>query len=145
MGTKATLPTEKRMKNMWYALRSKIRRNPPKRGHFFRDYMTFREWYLSQYKSVPKCHYCGIPEPYVKTIYWGIRETKRPKTRIRLELDRRDPNGNYNSDNVVLACMICNNAKSDVFTEEEFLRIGIEIRSAWMNIAQEKGLSITDQ
>ena len=43
---------------------------------------------------------------------------------LRRGLDRMDSSLGYTLDNVVPACVDCNNAKSDVFTFEEMLVIG---------------------
>jgi 5-methylcytosine-specific restriction endonuclease McrA len=48
-----------------------------------------------------------------------------------LEVDRRDNEEGYKTDNCVLACAVCNNAKSDKFTYEEFKRVGRVIRQIW--------------
>ncbi len=44
-----------------------------------------------------------------------------------MEVDRKISKANYSPENCVLACYPCNNAKSDVFTYEEFIKIGREI------------------
>ena len=76
-----------------------------------------------------RCHYCGlegdIKENYGKYYKKGNRENCGE----RLEIDKRDPNpnGKYSENNCVLACYPCNNAKSNVFTAEEFIIIGAVI------------------
>jgi len=79
-----------------------------------------------------KCHYCGIeekdfPSVWGKTFYGGIK-----RGRI-LEIDRKDnnPASEYNVMNCVLACALCNMAKSDKFTYEEFKRVGGVIKEIW--------------
>lgn len=42
----------------------------------------------------------------------------------RLTIDRKNNNGNYCIDNIVLACYRCNTIKGDFFTEQEMLKIG---------------------
>jgi len=41
-----------------------------------------------------------------------------------LEVDRKNPKGQYKPKNCVLSCYPCNNAKSDVFSYKEFMEIG---------------------
>lgn len=125
---------EKRLKSTYSNKKQSLKKHPPVRGEYW-SYEEFKEWYLKQYSKEPICYYCGIPERYIKKIYWDIKGTKRPPTRTRLELDRLDPFGNYNAQNVVLACFNCNNSKSDIFSDEEFKAIGHEIRSFWEKIA----------
>lgn len=45
-----------------------------------------------------------------------------------MKVDRKDNNLGYYIENCVLACAVCNNAKSDKFTHEEFERVGDVIR-----------------
>ena len=78
----------------------------------------------------PKCHYCGIeekdfPAVWGKSFYGGIK-----RGRI-LEIDRIDNSLGYDVTNCVLACALCNMAKSDKFTYEEFKRVGDVIKEIW--------------
>ena len=79
-----------------------------------------------------KCHYCGIEEKDFPKI-WGrtFRKGRRGRT---LEVDHKDSREGYKTndpENCVLACYACNNAKSDVFTYEEFKKVGNVIREIW--------------
>ena len=47
------------------------------------------------------------------------------------EVDRIDNRRGYDIENCVLACAVCNNAKSDKFTYEEFKRLGDVIKEIW--------------
>ncbi len=81
-------------------------------------------------KYVVKCHYCCIKEEdftvvWGKTFYGGV---KRGQT---LEIDRIDNSLGYFEANCVLACALCNMAKSDKFDYEEFTRVGDVIREIW--------------
>jgi len=76
-----------------------------------------------------QCHYCGIKEEDVIPIwgkFYGLK--KRGKC---LELDRKDNEKGYDIENCVLACAVCNCAKSDKFTYEEFKKVGDVIREIW--------------
>jgi len=76
-----------------------------------------------------KCHYCGILEKDVLGIwgkFYGLE--KRGKC---LELDRKDNEKAYNIENCVLTCAVCNCARSDKFTYEEFKKVGDVIREIW--------------
>lgn len=77
-----------------------------------------------------KCHYCGIkerdfPDVWGKTFYGGI---KRGQT---LEIDCKDNSQGYCLANCVLACALCNMAKTDKLEYEEFKRLGKVIREIW--------------
>jgi len=84
-----------------------------------------------------RCHYCGIEEGNVIQIwgkFYGLE--KRGK---RLELDRKNNQKGYYIENCVLACAVCNCAKSNKFTYEEFLKVGEVIKEIWQQ--REKTLS----
>ena len=76
-----------------------------------------------------KCHYCGIEEEKVLQV-WG-EFYKQDKRGHRLELDRKDNEGDYSIENCVLACAVCNCAKSNKLTHEEFLKVGAVIKEIW--------------
>lgn len=82
----------------------------------------FYEWFAAHPKE---CYYCGIEEHKLSKLFdyeTGILETKRGRGRT-LELERRDAKNNiYSSENCVLACYLCNNHKSDLISEEDFLK-----------------------
>ncbi|GAI46195.1 unnamed protein product [marine sediment metagenome] len=48
-------------------------------------------------------------------------------------MDRRDNEKGYTLENCVLSCSICNNAKSDKFTDEEFKEVGKAIKQIWLS------------
>jgi len=74
------------------------------------------------------CHYCGMAEDKFIEIWGGFYGKKRGK---RLEIDRKEPKGEYTLKNCVLACAICNCAKSDKLTYDEFKKVGKVIRKIW--------------
>jgi|GEM_PF-4488329 len=80
-----------------------------------------------------KCYYCGIEEKEFTDV-WKKPIYKRG-TRTRLEIEHKDGNLNghlnWELENLVLACPICNIAKSDQLSEEEFRKIGKVIRKIW--------------
>ena len=75
------------------------------------------------------CHYCGIKEGDFIPI-WGKFYKGRGKI---LELERKDNEKGYSEENCVLACAICNNAKSNKFTYEEFKEVGKAIKKIWLS------------
>ncbi len=88
-------------------------------------------WYTSSEK---KCHYCSLSEVDLDALrvmpdYVNKRFPQRGKV---LEIDRKVSTLSYlNIDNLVLSCYWCNNAKTDTFTENEFLAIGKIINKIW--------------
>ena len=92
------------------------------------EFKVFKDWYDN---STKKCYYCGISEiQSQKIVRTGLLKSKRfPKDGFHgrgtsrgmwLEVDRYDPNGLYQIDNMVLCCYFCNNDKSDVFHGDDY-------------------------
>lgn len=95
----------------------------------------FIEFYGPNDQRTRKCEYCSISELDIKQL--DLKDqifTKRFYSRgSTMEVDKRDPNKNYEISNLVMSCYWCNNAKTDEFTEEEFLVIAKGIRGVWEN------------
>jgi 5-methylcytosine-specific restriction endonuclease McrA len=77
-----------------------------------------------------KCHYCGIEEKDFRTI-WGKTFYGGIKRGRILEIDCKDNSGRHDMAHCVLACALCNMAKSDKFHYEEFKKVGSVIREIW--------------
>ena len=75
-----------------------------------------------------KCHYCGIEEEDFEKI-WGIFYNN-PNRKV-LEKERKDNSKGHTLDNCVLACPLCNNAKTNKLTEGEMLKVGNIIKLLW--------------
>ena len=99
------------------------------------DFEEFYNWFQTKEKD-KKCLYCGITEPELEKLFnieseKGLLLTKRKRGK-KLELDRKVPDAKYTDlNNIVYACYWCNNAKTDTFTEEEFLKVGEIIGQIW--------------
>lgn len=86
------------------------------------DPQSFYTWYENRVnKQKGLCEYCHLPGDTEEYYHRRFRKGKRG---FNLEVDRKNAKGRYSPDNCVLACYPCNNAKSDVFSHEEFLKIG---------------------
>ena len=86
------------------------------------DWNKFYNWYRNRFsKQKQSCEYCHLPGDTI--IHYG-KHFRREHRGINLEVDRKNPKGEYKPRNCVLACYPCNNAKSDVFSHNEFLMIG---------------------
>jgi len=89
------------------------------------------------------CSYCGISEDQIEKLFNKDEiKTKRWATRGRnMEVDRVQPNDEYNSE-LVLCCYWCNNAKTDEFSGDEFKNIiAPSIRMVWNQRLEKKDLS----
>lgn len=109
---------------------------------YFRIYEEFftRNLNFSEYKDFlirnNFCKYCNISQSSItKLIENEIFQTKRfvNGRGWKLEVDKIDPNGEYNKNNIVACCYWCNNAKTDEFNEVEFNPIGNIIKEIWNN------------
>ncbi|MGA2333392.1 MAG: hypothetical protein ABSG75_16705 [Syntrophales bacterium] len=76
-----------------------------------------------------RCHYCHIEENDFIPI-WGIFY-ENPNRGPTLEIERKNNNQDYTMDNFVLACPLCNNAKTDKLTECEMIEVGKVIEKIW--------------
>ena len=84
-----------------------------------------------------RCHYCRIKEEDFIRI-WGPLYGDKTRGR-KLEIERKDNQKDYSEENCVLACVICKDAKSDKFTDEEFRKLGGVIRVIWQKKILKKG------
>lgn len=116
----------------------KVRQLCIRKGIEERNYKSFYNWYI----STPRvCHYCGINEVDLEFYFENLDTiNKRPTRGKTLEIDRLNPLiSDYNIiDNLVFSCYICNNAKSDFFSEEQFRSIGLEIGKTLSSIIKRK-------
>ena len=98
--------------------------------------INFVTWYLTKAHVAgkkSKCCYCGVTEEESEMLL--PKHAKRDGTRGEyLEIERLDtaPGHNiYKDTNCALACYVCNNAKSNIFTVQEFKPIACEINKWW--------------
>jgi hypothetical protein len=89
------------------------------------DQEAFKMWYGEDEKD-RACEWCNITKHEINVlIEAGKIHTKRLSTRGRdMEVDRKEPNKGYEEGNLALCCYWCNNAKTDEFSEKEFIPIG---------------------
>jgi len=104
---------------------TKIKHNAKKRNiiiNFSKE--DFIKWYDTQCQ---KCYYCNRT----------LKQTKKDKifnnNSYRLSIDRKNNNEGYKLNNLVLACFNCNRIKSNVFTEQQMLKIGIVLQKIFNN------------
>ena len=92
----------------------------------------FKDWYGDDSKD-RQCEYCLIKESEIKKlINQGKIYTKRLTTRGRtMEVDRKDPKGHYEINNLIMSCYWCNNAKTDEYSPKEFKPIAKGINQSW--------------
>ncbi len=98
------------------------------------SFEEFKKFYGEDEKD-RECDYCRIKESEIETLRKkGEIKTKRLYTRgLKMEIDRKNPFGNYSVENIALCCYWCNNAKTDEFNAEEFKLIAKLIKVVWDN------------
>jgi hypothetical protein len=90
----------------------------------FESSKDFYDWFTVE--NTKGCHYCGLKEEeQIKLIERELIKSKRFSTSSgkrgnRLEVDRKNSEGDYSKENCVLSCYFCNNDKSDVFSESQY-------------------------
>ena len=77
------------------------------------------------------CHYCQISLDEIEILGERLKLFKKNLRGWKLEIDRLNSNKEYRPENCVMACYWCNNAKTDEFSENEFLQIGLKINEIW--------------
>jgi predicted DNA-binding protein YlxM (UPF0122 family) len=96
---------------------------------FKHDFRKFYDWYQDQDQ---KCGYCDVTQtqlyqlfdekrrilPYLDSKRKNVKANKRSSG--TLEIERVDSSDSYNSENIILACPLCNNAKSNLIDEESW-------------------------
>ena len=97
------------------------------------DFMAFLDWWCkkSDGNGIRRCYYCGIEETKSQAAFEkGLLQSK--KFTGTLHIDKKDPDEGYIRDNCEFACALCNNAKSDIFTEKDFEKfIAPAIKKYW--------------
>lgn len=109
-------------------------------GFGFESFLSFYNWYKNQYNTQNgKCYYCKTDEKVIATLFEKKFINRKRTTRGKhLEVERRDSTDNlYNLENCVLACYFCNNDKSDIFNESEYLEY-LRDRTSFFNKEYEK-------
>jgi len=90
-----------------------------------KDNKNFKEFYLwyIQEESKNVCGYCGISQDELYTIFSTALplNDKAKRASGTLEIERKDSkNNSYHVSNLILACPLCNNAKSNLIDENSW-------------------------
>ncbi len=95
------------------------------------NFDTFKNWYVNTPRN---CYYCKITEVEIKSLEGTDNPLTKRNRGKKLEIDRKEPELTYDRiDNLAFCCYWCNNAKTDTFTEVEFIEIGKAIQKVWQN------------
>jgi 5-methylcytosine-specific restriction endonuclease McrA len=93
---------------------------------------NFWDFYFWHSTAEQKCHYCGVTQEELNELHQIGILNNRPTRGRTFEIDRKKPDEKYsNLENLAICCYWCNNAKTDTFTEDEFMNIGKAIGMVW--------------
>jgi hypothetical protein len=108
----------------------------------FNKFKEFYEWYEKQEQ---KCGYCGITQDNLYKLFskdnriLPILDNKRVYEKVAkrssgtLEIERLDSSIDYDSKNIILACPLCNNAKSNLIDEKNWKEIFVPAMKEYYN------------
>ena len=106
----------------------------------FEGFVNFLAWWCEcmDANGEHHCFYCGVSEAdSINAFDRGKLASK--KFSGKLQIDRKDPNAGYCRDNCVFSCTLCNNAKSDMISADDFKEyFGSSVRTYWKHLALEK-------
>lgn len=109
------------------------------------DFEAFFAWWCEKTPEggIRKCCYCEVDEDTVRTAFAKdekdkcVISSKKRSFSGELQIERKDPNGDYCHDNCEFACVICNNAKSDMISAEDFTKFFVPgIKEYWAHIEE---------
>ena len=104
------------------------------------DFEAFFAWWCEKTpeNGIRHCFYCGIDENTLKDAFKnGLVISKKPSFSGELQIERKDPDGDYCNSNCEFACVICNNAKSDMISAEDFTKFFVPgIKEYWEHIKE---------
>ena len=109
------------------------------------DFDAFFAWWCEKTPEggIRKCCYCEVDEDTVRAAFAKdekdecVISSKKQSFSGELQIERKDPNGNYCADNCDFACVICNNAKSDMISEDDFKKFFVPgIKEYWKDIEE---------
>jgi 5-methylcytosine-specific restriction endonuclease McrA len=80
------------------------------------------DWYEGQKES---CNYCGVTQAELHDIVESrggklTLNQKSKRSKGTLEIEKKNPSLGYTFSNVVLSCPFCNNAKSNLISEDDW-------------------------
>ncbi len=139
LSNQLSLEREKEIKEI-QRIRSLYHNKKNLNGFRFPDFSSFYKWYKHQHElQRGECYYCKVDEKVIATLFQKkYQNRKRLNRGNHLEIERKDALKNtYDSINCVLVCYFCNNDKSDIFNEYEYLEY-LKDRKRFLNSQYEE-------
>lgn len=93
--------------------------NEKRKEAFDNDAVKFYDWFKDQKNC---CGYCGITQNELYELFSEKLplNDKTKRSSGTLEIERLDSDKNYSQENIILACPLCNNAKSNLIDEDSW-------------------------
>lgn len=110
------------------------------------DFEAFFAWWCDKTPEdgIRKCCYCEVDEDTVRAAFAKdekdkcVISSKKRSFSGELQIERKNPNEDYSADNCEFACVICNNAKSDMISADNFTKFFVPgIKKYWKHIEEE--------
>ena len=110
-----------------------LNRDPDAFGKQFSSFLEW--WYNPGSRNAEKkddlsahCYYCGVSESVTNAAFddsqgHPLMFSEKPSFSGSLQIDKKEPSKGYNKENCVFACVLCNNAKSDMIKSHDFKEI----------------------
>jgi hypothetical protein len=117
---------KKRYSNELYNINKVRKKFSKEREAGFNSFENFYKWYIEKEQ---KCAYCEISQDSLYILFNKENRilplVNNNKVRIKrgsgtLEIERLDSSKKYSKDNCILACPLCNNAKSNLIDEKSW-------------------------
>lgn len=108
---------------------------------FNKKFFDFLEWW---YDNKQECYYCKVSSNTLNFAFddkngESIIFSEKPSFSGNLQIDKKNPKNGYNKENCVFACVLCNNAKSDMISSKKFKQIiAPSIAEYWKSIEKDK-------
>lgn len=117
-------------------LKRAISKFDDKRKFGFGTFQNFYKWYK---KEPQECYYCHIKQDELDEL-WSkeLISSKANKFSATLHIERLNSNEPYSRDNCRLACAVCNNAKSDMISEQDFRECFVEGIKKFYNLLKSR-------
>lgn len=104
------------------------------------SFEAFLAWWCEKTPEdgIRRCYYCEVDEKALKDAFdLKIISSKKRSFSGELQIERKNPNEDYSADNCDFACVICNNAKSDMISEGDFRDFFVPgIKEYWEHIKE---------
>jgi hypothetical protein len=120
------------------AIKQKFASNLKRQEDFDEDIVKFYDWYKQQPDC---CGYCGITQEQLRLLFTDNEKKVLPlndnwskNDKGTLQIERTDSKTNsYEAKNIILACPLCNNAKSNLIDEKSWRDIFASAMTKYYN------------